>query len=257
MPPKGRYTKKTMSTRHKKRQYPKTDKMFTKKVKSILHRQLETKTYGVNIWNSTAITLPNPTVAASTQADIMNPNGFNGIALGTSDGQRIGSKIQVKSCYVTGFIQMLAGNLRPCYIRMVVAKSKINSTAPNVDSFNAGAFEFAVGSVAPANTLVDISRRMNPDNFTFYTQRIFKIGPSASVNTNNNDFSVSKFFKINLSKHIHTVDYSPVTQNPTAPNNFQIFFYGAYEDGTAITFGPYTGPLVSITADFTVKYTDA
>jgi len=261
MPSKGSYRKKSTHT-SKKHRTPKTDKVFTKKVKAVISRTLETKTFGQNLWTNQAITLPNPGVTPSTGYDLSSMFLQN-INQGTSDGQRIGDKIHPRSFILTGFVSVIQTGMvfsRPCYLRMVVLKAKENQTlgSQQADLGSSKAFEFATGSVSPTNTLVDITRKMNPQQWTYCTQRIFKLGASSNPGSTlaNNDFSLSKFFKINLTKHMKSVIYDSYMV-PTTPRNFLICFYGAYEDGTAITFGPYTGPLLNITMDATLKYSDA
>lgn len=254
---KGRkHVKKTYKSSRKHHAVP--DKAFTKKVKTVLSRTLETKTYGANIWSNQAITLMQLATTAPTNYELVNGGFLSTINQGVSDGQRIGDKIHVKSFILSGVMQTLPGNLRPCYIRMVVFKSKLNTTSATqaLAMANTSMFEFATGSVAPTNFLQDITRKINPQDWTYVAQRIFKLGQASTVNGNNNDFSMSKFFKVNLSKHVNSVTFDPFNA-VSSPRNLFVAFFGAYEDGTAITFGPYTGPLVSVTMDATIKYQDA
>ena len=60
-------------------------------------------------------------------------------------------------------------------------------------------------TVNPLNTLSDIYSPIDKDNYTVYAMRVFKLGPSAPVSNPNNDFSVSRMFSINLTKHFKSL----------------------------------------------------
>ena len=85
---------------------------------------------------------------------------------------------------------------------------------------------------------------IDKDNYTVYAMRVFKLGPSAPVSNPNNDFSVSRMFSINLTKHFKKFEWKDDGGAiPSSPNNLYMIFVGCYADNTPITFGLVYGSI--------------
>ena len=251
MPSKG----KRHATRGKK--YTKgpvrTAPGFRKKVLSVIKRQQEIK-INVQSQDSQAIQFYEPpAVNNMTYLDINNAI-INAIPQGTSNIDRIGTKISIRSFVIKGSLVNLSASTRPFYVKAIVLKSK-NNTDYATSFFN-DLFERSP-TVNPINTLSDIYSPIDKDNYTVYAMRVFKLGPSAPVSNPNNDFSVSRMFSINLTKHFKKFEWKDDGGAiPSSPNNLYMIFVGCYADNTPITFGPYTGPSVEYSWTSCVRFTD-
>lgn len=180
------------------------------------------------------------------QLTTLNLNQVLTIPVGTNDGQRIGDKIRVKSFNIKGYINLDSTKAddatfkkNPMLIKMFVGR-RIDSTAdPSTYGTSAYADLFSTGpaTTPPTNLPQDMYRYVNKDVYRIYATRYFKIGTSTPSNTPsdsaqyNNDFSFSRTFSVNLSKHIDVVKYS---QGGITPSNvaFYVWFVVCFANGS-------------------------
>lgn len=181
------------------------------------------------------------------QLTTLNLNGIFTIPVGTQDGERIGDKIRVKSFNIKGFLNLDSTKAddatfkkNPMLVKMFVGR-RVDTTA-DPSTYGPTAYEnlFATGptTTPPSNQPHDMFRYINKDVYRIYAVRTFKIGVSSPSNTPsdsaqyNNDFSFSRQFSINLSKHVHDVKY---TQGGNTPQNvaFYVWFVCAFANGSA------------------------
>lgn len=235
----------------------KTTPAFRKKVLTVVKRTQEVKTCMMEDQNNSVIVLYNPAGPVPPTVIDLDQLIFTQITQGPGETQRIGDKIYPSKISYEGFLVINdAGSnpltTRPNYIRMIILKDKLNQS---VNSFN-DLFETSSSgpNTAPTNTLLDITRRVNGDRYTVYTQRVFKLG-SSNTGIVNNDFKVSKFFKCDLTKHMKKLDFD--ISGLTSPSNLQVIFVGAYADNGLINFTVYNGPQVNITSTLRINYRDA
>jgi len=213
--------------------------------------------------NNAAITYYDAaTVTAPTVIDL-DVLIFNQITQGTGETQRIGDKIYPSKILYEGFVVMdsasVSGKTAPNYLRMIILKDKLNQS---VNSFN-DLFETSSSgpNTQPTNSLLDITRRVNSDRYIVYTQRVFKLGAAdvsatGGTQAGNNDFKISKFFKVDLTKHMKKLDFD--VSGLTSPANLQVVFVGSYADNSTIAFTPsYDGPANRITSTLRISYRDA
>jgi len=222
---------------------------FRKKVLAVVKRIQETK--NAVLPNAVTITVWDPATQVLTQDD-MTQSVFSAIQQGVSDGQRIGNKISIRSWTIKGSIVSTLPTNAPFYIKMIILKLR-NPQNGGLSPYS-NLFE-ATNPSQPINTLHDIYSPLNKDSYVFYAARVFKLGSSTNAANPNNDFSVSKMFSIDMTKHVKQVIWDQ-GQAPTNLSDLSIIFLGCYADNTAITFGPYTGPTVDIDYTSYVRYTD-
>lgn len=255
MPSKG----KRHATRSKK--YTKgsvrTAPGFRKKVLSVIKRQQEIK-INVQSADSQMIQLYDPITSANMSYLDIRADIINQLGTGTDNASRIGTKISVRSFVIKGSLVNLSNATRPFYIKAIVLKSKNNldyaATGLFDDLYERGG---VIGTQQPLNTLADIYTPIDKDNYTIYAMRVFKLGPSTSTTNPNNDFSVSKMFSINLTKHFKKMEWrDDGTGGSSSPSNLYMIFVGCYADNTAISFGPYNGPSVSYSYTSCIRFTD-
>lgn len=245
-----------MSTKKSYKKSAKTTPAFRKKVLTVVKRTQEVKICMMEDQNNSNIVLYNPAGPTAPTTIDLDQLISTQITQGTGETQRIGDKIYPSKISYEGFLVVNnTGATNPTkqnYMRMIILKDKLNQS---VNSFN-DLFETSSSgpNTAPTNTLLDITRRVNGDRYTVYTQRVFKLG-SADIGIANNDFKVSKFFKCDLTKHMKKIDFD--VSGLTSPSNLQVIFVGAYADNSVIIPSPYSGPTVNITSTLRISYRDA
>lgn len=106
---------------------------------------------------------------------------------------------------------------KPYFVRLYFFKVKKNPvTAPPVSDFQwvAGNF-FEAGGTNQGfyGSLIDLSKKISTENYTYLTSRTYKVGPAAPATgsgstayhiATNNDFKLAIFDKINLTKYFKT-----------------------------------------------------
>jgi len=242
---------------------------FNKKVMAVVHRNEETKIAQPLANNDVQIV---PYQLAGAGIDSIAPTSFdiipllNGIPVGSGQGARVGNQIDNVRITLKGSIANISASTRPFMVKMIVFRDKKNQFAPfatpdgvnNLSDF----LQYGNGVINPQNSAIDMVRYINRDRYTVYATRMFKLGSSTSSSNPNNDFSVQRYFKIDLSKHISKIRYSESNDtgnNPgvVTPQNLWVTFLVCYADGTEITFGETPSyPTVEITMDAVCTYKD-
>lgn len=237
-------------------------------VKSLIARMEETK-------------IAMPAVANNVEIQpygIANPNGsthfsftplFQTITQGTSNGQRVGDAIKVQKLLLQGFINFDPSHYgdtnymkNPLYVKMVVLRRKDSIIDP-CNYGTTGISDLLLnGPIAthPQNLPSDMWRKFNTDVYKIYATRLFKLGnaaPSDSPNETgqwNNDFSLSRKFSIDLSKHVDKVKFNESGGTPTNCA-FHVLFLVCFANG----YTPSSGqkPCVEIHYDMNCTYKDA
>lgn len=264
----------------KVRKYPKSKKAVVKKAlrksyvnsikkiaRSVVKKQTETKIAQPYTQNNQPITAYDLTTNNfGSEFSLITP--LINILQGTGQGQRVGNRINVTSMIMKGYINAVrlpttggTGTNDPFYVKMVWLRRKSSLLGVNGVTGGGNAFfQNGNATVAPSNLPTDLLRAINKDVFTVYTSRVFKLGfanAQGNISGNpptNNDFKVSKFFKVNLSKHIGKLIYD---DNGANPNNWACYAVALMctADGTPITSNATT-PICEIHFDVEVKYKD-
>lgn len=258
----ARYAKKPMykkrapmsNKKYVKKTFKKaTNALFAKKVVKIMKRHEETK-----------IGFPYSQVDAPIEAwsgatpSTMYPliETFNVINQGTGQGSRIGNRISPVSVRVKGSINNVSASTRPYMVKLIIFKDKLNQVTNSAGDLS-DLLQVGNSSTNPANLATDIIHYFNKDRYIIYATRTFKLGSSTSTSNPNNDFSVQKFFNIDLSKNFKSIRYNDDTANDvSSPTNLWMTFLISYADNTAITFAPYTGPSCNISFDSVCMFKD-
>lgn len=142
------------------------------------------------------------------------------ITTGTLENNRIGNAINIKklvhnfSIYCQPYNASTNTTPRPVYVRMYYFKSK---WAPNSDvatgnlcGANANFFTGQSTDLGFTGALLDLTRKIQSENYTYLTSRTYKLGPALpavgnTTTTNhiysNNDFKLSVIGSVNLAQH--------------------------------------------------------
>lgn len=240
-------------------------KQLTKFIKKVMTRKVETKIADPYTQSNIAL-LPYDTTNNKFGIEIPMTNILSTITQGTGQGQRIGNRINVVSMTMKGYVVCQRSTLPTnangnIYLKFLWVRRK-NNLLPINSASSSNFFQNGNSTVSPNNQPSDILRQINRDVYNVYTSRMFKLGfsdggVSATTIPNgdapNNDFKVSKMFKVSLSKHINKIIYD---DNTAIPNNWGCYLVPlmCYADGTAI--GPSTLPNVELNFDLECKYKD-
>lgn len=257
MPSKG----KKHATRSKKytKGTPRTNPGFRKKVLSVIKRTQEVK-INVQSQDSQNIQFYDPNLGSPSNMTYLDLKGqcISQINQGVDNNSRIGTKINIRSWVIKGSIVSINTANRPFYVKAIVLKSKEN-TDYSTNLFN-DLYERQITGSAPLNTLADIYTPIDKDNYTVYAMRVFKLGPSTSSTNPNNDFSVSRMFSINMTKHFKKFEWGDTGNGPvTSPNNLYMIFVGCNADNTNCyggASGTWNGPISQYSWTSTVRFTD-
>lgn len=204
--PKRKYAKKTSTKK------PSSVATIKKVVKRVLSKALEVKQ--VDVAGQTPIAPYNYSNYAAIVIPCSPYPSFLDIQQGTGQGNRIGNVIRTKLCVMTAFIAPLSYHAtlnnapRPCYIKLIFATSRDNSTVLDVASI-ARLFQLGNSASPPSGNMYDMIRPFNYDAWMIHKVVMLKIGSSINTGSGgiigqsyyaNNDFSFSKVIKINLTK---------------------------------------------------------
>lgn len=179
--------------------------------------------------------------------------GFISILQGTSQGSRIGNKLRIVKCTMTGVLTPTAYNVtsnpnpQPQEVRLWFFSQKNENSPPSSFSTffqNGGASTNFVGS------LTDLNKKVNNDNYTYLMHRTYKLGYSAFVGTpggvvgsgyfSNNDFALNRRFTIDLTKIMPKV--ITYNDNTDLPSSKAIWFVIECVNSDGTTMGTAVSP---------------
>jgi len=253
--PKKKIVMKKKVYRRKPKAKVNQDAKILAVVKRVLARRVEKKIASTANYQRTSITPYSSTTELFPFDDLTSV--FQNVAQGVGQGDRIGNKIMVKNLVIKGHfyrqpILDYSGNVLasvPAYVRMILFRNKQNLDTPtDLSNF----IQDGNTAVAPDNTLQDLTRYYNKDDYIIYATKTIKIGhaglfpngstpiPNEQIPTNN-DFPSAKFFSFNLMKHINkSIKYSDVAPLPT---NFGMFLGFMVYAADGSTIGPLSAPV--------------
>lgn len=184
------------------------------------------------------------------------------VAIGTSNGNRVGNQISPKSCFIRGVIRALpitgtggtnAWANEPFYVRVVIYKTKLNMDL----NINDTILDNGAGSEPFDGTLETLLLPYNKDKYVIGATRQFKLQAppgTAGTLTNQNigSLPVSKLFKIKLPmpKRLTYVDTNP------DPSNCR-WFMAAGIVNVSGNIAANTDIRANITCESMLYYTDA
>lgn len=223
MAPKKRNPK--APKRFQKRKAPKSKAPSAKMaslVKTVLNRQVETKSTGNDpvAYTFNAITLNgtmSPAIDLSTALDISQ---------GTSDGARIGNKINVSYAMLKFHLRAVDANT-PSIISIYIGyRKEFRNTVPTAGQLTQIFNDGAASSGHDGTSALNLLRNINTDAFTIVKRFDIKLGFSTPATYSNNDFPVFVNKKVRLPSLEGICQY---TQDGTATaHNKQLYMFCQY-----------------------------
>lgn len=197
-------------------------------VKKEVARNIEDKTFE-SYWSDYVIVPSNSSTFATQVIPISPYTGFLQIDQGTSQGQRIGNRIKLKSLKFSGVITPLPYNgtsnpqPRPSFVVFWFYSYK---PQPTIEKGPDNTFlQLGGSSMSLANKLSDVGAPLNTNNWMYLGRKVYKIGYEAYVGTgalsdfgnfSNTDFKLAQFFKIDcLDMAVKNVQFNDNSSDPT------------------------------------------
>lgn len=255
--------------------------MFAKKVKRVVNKMSETK-----VVNNASVSRPIYNVLNSSQFQgsiiplgpgSASPALFT-ISQGTGQGNRVGNKIQTVK-------MMLRGNVRlntyfnnttnynpiPGYVTMWIVKLKpfLNDDVTTLKAVIDGSFfQSGSGGVGMSGQTSDLYRQVNSQQIQLIKRRVWKVGTSSfpgggasgtgdqsNQYWNNNDFSLTRIFKQDITKAVPKVmAFNDANDNYVNRHSY-LFFTFIRMDGAIpqTSLGAYSG-VIPAYVDMEVDY---
>lgn len=225
MPIKGKYVRKPKGRKSKKAPAKKIPIAVKSYISKALAREEETKIVSIDY------TLSSFNSGISIVADLIEV--LPSISLGTSQNQRVGNKIKPIRLEITGYIVYLSdqkADARLIGARLLCFQDKqirsYMNAAVNYNLLNLGG-----SSTNFTGTAANYISPHNKDNFTFYSDKRFKIlkpygvtnsaTPSSTVSMSETNTTLFQPFKIILTeKHMPAYLQYDQTESTTHPVNF-------------------------------------
>lgn len=244
-----------------------------KRILKVVKRTQEVKQFNTELVDNVPLTYwASPGATTLTSFDLIN-NFLDQISVGAGDGERVGDKVNTRRFQITGFLNFDISTLTPGNqpvpqnIRMIVFKDKQNEdiAANNFTDIFEG---LAAGVSTPKNSLQDMIRRINNERYTVLAQRRFKIGPANLVTTGptgppyptsylgNNDYKMSQFFKIDLTKQVGRLVYDTISNQVKNHPSLHVMLFACPADGSAAN-PAVISPGVSYSMVGEYSYTDS
>lgn len=257
-----KYSRKGAKRTYKRKSFASKKKPVLKYViKKELARMVETKDRTVSAVNQPVLSVASTTNWDATIIPMTPWATFNQIDQGTGNGSRIGNKIQTTRCLFKGSLctsPQSASNPspKPLVIRMWFFYSKEDpktTTSPRLNLFDNNN-----ASNPMSGTLNDTWRSINTEQWAVVKTAEFKLGYSnydgtaanpAAQTFGNNDFSMYKKFKFDLTKHVPK-NITFVDNNSNPSSRILLCAYQAmYADNTAMGANN-----ISATISYEVEY---
>jgi len=208
-----------------------------KTIRSVIRSQAEKKNFVYSttmypqVLQATTSSLVGNYLVCTPSSSLYGPT----MARGVSDGNYLGNKFSIVN-YVHQFVLTPTAynatsntQATPCWVRVYYFKNKFapcsDLVANNFNSvgtfFNGGTTTLGFGG-----SLMDLTRRIDNQNFTYLTHRTYKVGQATPATTSgttayhpytNNDFKLSVIGKVNLSPYFKkpvTINDASVTMTP-------------------------------------------
>lgn len=249
-------------------------RQFSNRVKSVIGRISETKCLNYSIQNKQLFNV----ASADWLSSVVNllPEATGGTTWqyscnqGTGESDRIGNEIRPTSLVLTGVLRAnLAfdntGNYNPCPLRvtmwLVRIKKHLTDSSTNLEQIVDNTF-FQAGNTSSGmfGTTLDLTRTPNNDQIEVQMKKTFLLGASDyvsgfAVNSGNNvsqryadnGTTISRMFRINLTKHLPKKLMFNDGSNTTPVNARKMWLMITTQrvDGSIsqTSLGNYTGPV--------------
>lgn len=230
--PKKRVYKRKVSKRTRKSTKKGVSNAVKTYVNRTIHRAAEIKmcySYGANITVNTALS---GTLAVAGLS--LTP----AIGVGTSNNQRIGNRVNVRSaCLDIIFNQkdyaLITNTFQyPTYVRIWILKYKLaNTTTIDTSTF----FNVNGSAIGFQSNTLDMLLDVNPDVFTVYQDKTFLLNGTTQVVSGTqygNGTTYTRKFRFNVGKHLKSLQYDDAGTVCTN-NNLIMFVQPVRADGTS------------------------
>lgn len=192
-------TKPTRRTRRRRRSSRKVPKSIRKLVRSEIHRSQENNLIAESTLGQ-GIPVHNP---ANPDPDARIPFSRKmilNVSSGTANHNRIGNKIQLRKCFLQGFIRFNQVNNHSCYVRWALVRFK-----PCVkQTLDSGDFSKLLSRGTTTSGLngdmSDIFLPINREKFQVYAQRVLYFGSYDKTTASTGDHFQRKFMA-SITKH--------------------------------------------------------
>ena len=217
----------------------KKDTNFTKKVVSIIHSNIENKTYQYNSDVVPVVNYNNTSWATYAWSIPLSPyTSFLDIPLATGQGGRIGNTIGIRKLTFKGILYPMPYNYssntapRPHEVKFWIVHDKLNPCSGPASGSYTTFFQNGSSSATFTSNLLDMIKAVNQDRFVVHATRTFKVGYAQVSGTgpnvdneyfSNNDFKFNHKFSFDLTKMmVKKVKYNDASQIPTTRGLFLI-----------------------------------
>lgn len=235
---------KIVRKRTYKRKQP-VSKKLKAYVRKAIHSQIENKHFFSYAANNAIVT-----ASTSTPTSL---NLLPSLAIGASDGQRVGNNIKIVKGVITGFVNILPYSATlnplstPIMVRIwIVSGRQLNSN--NFANYSPGTNFFEAGSsqVGFQGTMLDMVLRNNTQEYIVHAQKTFKIGAGYASGTGPvgtsgyfDNSPMSRKFTFNWGRYVRSklIYNDAVTNIPTNRNMF-IVFQAVNADGSSSAVNP-------------------
>ena len=243
---KSKSSKSSKSSRKYKKNYTRSAKSssrsFTKKVQSIIHRDIENKTLQFTSGIASIVPYNNLNFGSLGWMLPLSPN-INGldIPIGTGSGARIGNSITLRKLTFKGVIYPMPYNSStnpnpmPQEVKFWIVHDKLNPATAVTGTWGTF-FQNGSSSGTFSSNLTDMIQQVNTDRFTVHLAKTFKIGyaynsgtagsTSGQANAQyfaNSDFQLNHKFSIDLTKYMPKhIKYNDASQVPMSRGLFLV-----------------------------------
>ncbi len=139
-----------------------------------------------------------------------------------------GTKISIRKLLFTGYISCGVVTDRPFYVKMVIGKRRESIKKPiNLNSV----FENGSSYIEPSNTLMDLMRKPNKNEWTMYKSKTFAMKNTPSKKWDNS-FRMVRSFSMDLTRLAKTISFEEGKNAIINNKGLYAWFYFAPFDGT-------------------------
>lgn len=196
------------------------------------------------------------------------------IVQGVGENGRIGNSVKLKKLFLRGYMSIYPQNTLSVItnsqaieqvgqwnVRLFIGKLKNAISSPTTLDFDKLLRTGAAQSPFNSSTSLSLLRTVNTEYFTVYYDKIHKIGIQSGNNVSvatgfhNNDYKLSKFIKLNLTKFMKkTLIFNDDGNNN--PSNTALYMWAGLVDSIG---SQYSSPdaLVQLSYDLEFSYEDA
>lgn len=240
-----KYSRKPRLLRRKRVARKPVSKKLKTYIKKVMHSNIENKHFFSYAANTAIVTASSSTPTAL--------NLLPSLAIGASDGQRVGNQIKIVKGVVTFHCNILpySATLNPLSTPIMVRCWILSGRALNSNSFAAYSpgtnfFEAGATQIGPQGTMLDMVLRNNTQEYIVHAQRTFKIGAAYASGTGPvgtggyfDNSPMTKRLSFNWGKFVKSklIYNDAVTNIPTNRNMFLVF-QAVNADGSSSAVNP-------------------